>query len=99
MVPGAVGEFVDGSLAASTPDSEMEVGVSGGSLRFFLDDDAQDSGPEESSGRVSWISVFDEPLDDAAIATLSDPESWGDVVASAPAGAWETGADGARVPR
>lgn len=65
--------FVNGEQQADIDDSELEQGVLGSdTLRFFVDDtDADDSGEEQSSGRLAWLTVYDQPLGDSSIFELS----------------------------
>lgn len=65
--------FVNGEHRADVDDSELDQGVLGSdTLHFFVDDsDADDSGEEASSGRVAWLTVYDQPLGDSSIFELS----------------------------
>lgn len=69
---GQMNWFVDGDRKPDIDDSEKAFGALGSStMYFFLDDTVpDDSGVEQSSGRVAWLSVFDEALSDGAIAEL-----------------------------
>lgn len=68
---GTINWFVEGQLAGEADDSEAGFGVVGDRLFFFVDDQFDDSGPEHAPGRVAWITLFDEALDNEQIATLT----------------------------
>lgn len=65
--------FVNGEHQADVDDSELEQGVLGSdTLHLFVDDTAaDDSGEEQSSGRIAWLTVYDKPLPDSSIWELS----------------------------
>lgn len=65
--------FVDGEHHADVDDSERDQGALGSdTLNFFVDDTLpDDSGGEHSSGRMAWLSVYDEALSDEVIAELT----------------------------
>ncbi len=70
---GQLSWFVNGEHQADVDDSELDQGVLGSdTLHFFVDDTAaEDSGEEQSSGRVAWLTVYDQPLGDSSIFELS----------------------------